>query len=283
MRILIAGCGYVGVRLAGLLSARGHEVFALRRNPPPGEQPFTWLAGDLTRPDAIDFPASIDLLILAAGLQRGADVSYAELLESGYMRLIAYLRNTGHPLQRVVMISTTGVFAECEGDWVDEDAPAGTISLSGTHYHRAEMLVASHGIPSVIARLSGIYGPGRIRLIREAREGRAVLYPPPPHYLNHIHADDAAAAVAHLALHPKPQPLYIVSDREPADRNDVMRWLANELVLPPPPEAAPGISAPPRRSGNKRCRSDLLVASGYSFIYPTYREGYRALLGEALQ
>ncbi len=283
MRILIAGCGYVGIRLAEQLTSRGHEVFALRRNPPPGGQTFTWLAGDLTRPGDVDLPASIDLLILAAGLQRGAGESYAELLETGYARLLAHLRDAGHPLQRIVMISTTGVFAECEGGWVDEDASAGTVSISGTHYHRAEKLVASHGIPTVIARLSGIYGPGRIRLIREAREGRAVLYPPPPHYLNHIHADDAAAAVAHLALHPQPQPLYIVSDREPADRNDVMAWLANELSLPPPSEAAPGVSAPPRRSGNKRCRSDRLVESGYAFIYPTYREGYRALFGETLQ
>lgn len=283
MKILIAGCGYVGIRLANLLAGKGHEVFALRRNPPAGASAFTWLAGDLTRPASIRLPANLDLLILAAGLQRGAGDRYEDLLESGYDALITHLREAGHPLKRVVMISTTGVFAERDGGWVDEDAPAGTASTSGIHYHRAEQIVASHGIPTVVARLSGIYGPGRIRLIREALEGKALLHPSPPHYLNHIHGDDAAGAVAHLALHPDPQSLYIVSDREPADRNEVMRWLARELNVPEPRGAVPHEASPPRRSGNKRCRSDRLAESGYTFIYPTYREGYRALFGEALQ
>lgn len=238
---------------------------------------MTWLTGDLGSPENIAFPSGIDTLILAAGLRRDTSDQYDRLFVHGYGRLLDCMRRH-HALRRVVMVSTTGVFAERDGGEIDEQAPAGAASLSGSYYQRAEELVRASGIPCVIARLSGIYGPDRIRLIREVAERRARRYSPPPHYLNHLHADDAAGALAHLAEMPGPDDLYIVSDREPADRNDVLNWLARRMGMPEPPVADDESSRPARRSGNKRCRSDRLVASGYRFTYPTYREGYEALV-----
>lgn len=277
MRILIAGCGYVGIRLAGQLVRAGHQVIALRRHPPSSDDGFTWMRGDLIRPESISLPEEVDTLVLAAGLKRDATEKYEELFLHGYPGLINRIK-AQPALRRIIMVSTTGVFAEQHGDWVDEQSPTGSSSTSSHYYAQAEKLVQASGVEAIVARLSGIYGPDRIRLIREVAEGRAVCYPQPPHYLNHLHADDAAGALAHLVQLEHPANLYIVSDNEPADRNDVLHWLANRLQQPDPAMAGSTSERPARRSGNKRCSNQRLRAAGYHFHYPTYREGYESLL-----
>ena len=280
MRILIAGCGYVGLRLADRLNGLGHQVFGLRRNP-EGPLPFLiWCRGDLTSTEPLLLPERIDAVVLAAGLRRDADERYQALFVDGYARLLETLRHTS--LKRLVMVSTTGVFAEADGAWVTEASPVDSSRSPSRYYLDAEQQVLDARCSSVVVRLSGIYGPERFRLIREVREGRAVICPPPAHYLNHLHADDAAGAIAHLVTLADPEPLYIASDREPADRNTVLQWIADELgagelPLDPRPEARPG-----RRSGNKRCDASRLLASGYTFAFPTFREGYRDLMARGL-
>jgi len=277
MNTLIAGCGYVGIRLARLLSARGHRIFAMRRSPVSQPDPgITWIQGDLADPASLRIADPIDCLILAAGLRRDTGARYHDLFVSGYAQFIRTLE-ARHPLARIIMISTTGVFAETGGDWVDESSPVDATSNPGRYYLQAEQLVLNSKTRGIVARLSGIYGPDRVRLIREISEGTALTYPPPPHYLNQIHADDAAAAVAHLVHVPDPHPLYVISDREPSDRNDVIRWLSERMGRNPPAEGRPE-TKPVRRAGNKRCSSQRLTDAGYRFIYPTFREGYNALL-----
>lgn len=277
MNVFIAGCGYVGIRLAQLLIKRGHHVFALRRTPSAQtDQGIHWITGDICQPARIHNVAAIDVLILAAGLRRDTEVRYQQLFSTGYPELIRRMQST-NPLKRVLMVSTTGVFSESNGGWVDENASVDHDSMPGRYYLQAEQRVLHCGTRGVIARLSGIYGPERVRLIREVNEGTALTYPPPPHYLNQIHADDAAGALAHLVELPEPESLYIVSDRAPSDRNEVICWLAGKMNQPAPAQGA-NESRPARRAGNKRCASHRLAASGYTFLYPSYREGYTALL-----
>jgi len=278
MRILIAGCGYVGMRLAEKLIRSGHDVFGLRRNPPELPAPVQWIRGDLTNLQGVVLPSSLDTLVLAAGLRRDAEENYQRLFIDGYRTLIDTIRNHGHPIRRIVLVSSTGVFAEENGGWVDEQSPVNPDRSPGRYYLEAETLAHASGWSSSVVRLSGIYGPDRIRLIREVREGRAFHLPPPPHYLNQIHADDAAGALAHVTTMKDPEKLYIATDREPADRNNVLHWISEYTGVGKLPDSAEPSSRPLRRSGNKRCRSDRLVSSGYSFFYPTYREGYRNLI-----
>jgi nucleoside-diphosphate-sugar epimerase len=142
----------------------------------------------------------------------------------------------------------------------------------------AERLLASAA--GVALRLGGIYGPGRTRLIDGVRAGRATIRPGPPRWTNRIHRDDAAGALRHLigcalagaAL----EAVYVGVDDEPADDAVVLRWLSQRLGAPPPPGADD--AAPPGRSGNKRCRNARLRATGYAFAYPSFREGYGALI-----
>lgn len=276
MRILIAGCGYVGLRVAERLNGLGHQVFGLRRNPEGVVPSLIWCRGDLTSTDPLLLPEGLDAVVLAAGLRRDTDDRYQALFVDGYARLLETLRHRS--LKRLVLVSTTGVFAETEGGWVTESSPVDISRSPSRYYIAAEEQVLASRFSSVVVRLSGIYGPDRFRLIRDVRDGRAVRIPPPIHYLNHLHADDAAGAIAHLALLPDAASLYIASDREPADRNVVLQWISTELGKGEIPLAAPPAALPARRSGNKRCDASRLVKSGYVFSFPTFREGYRDLI-----
>jgi len=278
MRMLIAGCGYVGIRVAEKLHQSGHEVFGLRRNPPAPLPFLSWYRGDLIDTASISLPPDLDVIVLAAGLRRDTEEAYQRLFVEGYRSLLEKLKLEQPSIHRVVMTSTTGVFAEQDGRWVDENSPVSRDRSPGRYYLTAEKLAADCGLSSTILRLAGIYGPDRVRLIREVREGRARRYPLPVHYLNQLHADDAAGAIAHMALHHNPDSLYIACDREPADRNEVVQWISEKLGLGNLPATGSDEDRPARRAGNKRCRSNRLVDSGYTFIYPTYREGYGSLL-----
>jgi len=141
----------------------------------------------------------------------------------------------------------------------------------------------------VVLRLGGIYGPGRTRLIDMVRGGKATL-PAGSKLTNRIHRDDAAAAIVHLCtMDAEPAPLYLGVDNEPAELGEVLRFLAAELGLPQPASAEPasGVTAgaggasgsgEPSRGGNKRVSNALLRGTGFELEYPSFREGYRAIL-----
>lgn len=276
MNVLIAGCGYVGVRLAERLQAAGHSVLGLRRSEPPPLPYLRWIRGDLAAKSMDPLPVPVDAVVLAAGLRQDAEERYRQLFMDGYDWLIREVLSR-HPVRRLVMVSTTGVFAENNGGWVDESSPVKSDHAPGRYYLAAEDLVRQSSLPFSIVRLSGLYGPERFRLIREVREGLARRHGPPVHFLNHLHADDAAGALAFILQHDGSPPVVVASDRDPADRDEVLSWIAHRMGRGeiPPTDDAP---RPVRRSGNKRCRSDLLIRLGYRFTFPTYREGYEMLL-----
>jgi nucleoside-diphosphate-sugar epimerase len=271
-RILIAGSGYVGTPLAAQLRADGHQVWTLRRHPPADA--IDAIQGDLTQPDTLALPEALTHVVFCAGLKQADTAAYEALFLDGLRGLLQRLTN--HPLRRFLFTSSTGVYGVTDGSVVDETTPTTARRVTARYYQHAEQHIQTAPFSTVIARLSGIYGPGRDRLVRQVEAGEAQRQPGPPRYMNLIHRDDAAGALAHLLFLPDPQPLYLVSDNESADRNEVITWLANALNLPQPPVA--DTPAPLGRGGNKRCTNQRLRDSGYACRYPTYREGYTALL-----
>ena len=130
-------------------------------------------------------------------------------------------------------------------------------------------------------RLGGIYGPGRTSLVERVRSGAARVSPGSARFTNRIHRDDAAAALAHLAALPAAPSCHLGVDCAPAPEAEVLAWLAERLGVAPPCEDAPPAREETRRAtGNKRCSNARLLATGFRFRYPTYREGYEALLRE---
>jgi nucleoside-diphosphate-sugar epimerase len=271
---LIAGCGYVGCALAVQLIARGERVIAIRRDAakiPAGAIAISAELAELGGVQGLD--ASIDRVVYAASPDASDPTAYRAAYVAGLDGVIAALRRAGAPLERAVLTSSTAVYAQEDGSWIDERSPAEAEGTAAV-LREAESIVQRAFATGIALRLGGIYGPGRDRMVRAVAEGTA-RRPAGSRWTNRIHRDDAASAIAHLLAIAAPERCYVGVDREPAELGEVYAWIAGELGLPPPPV---GEGGDVRRSGNKRARSALLVASGWSPRYPTYREGYRAAI-----
>ena len=267
-RVLIAGCGDVGGELARRLLADGHEVYGLRRRVhllPAGVRP---VAADLQDPASLRVvPDGLDAVCYVAAADERSPAAYRGAYVDGSRNLLR-AAGRGGTLARVLYTSSTRVYPQHAGEWVDEDSPTG-----GDDYARilleGEAAVRDGAATAVVVRLAGIYGPGRTRLVERVRAGE----PCSAAYTNRIHRDDCAGLLRHLLRLARPQPLYLGTDHEPATQCEVMRWIAGRLGLPAPAPAGAG-EAP----GGKRCRNARLVAGGYAFEHRGFRDGYDALL-----
>jgi nucleoside-diphosphate-sugar epimerase/uncharacterized iron-regulated protein len=284
-RVLIAGCGYVGTALGLALAAAGHEVFALRRRPEGVPAPLRPVAADLSRPESLRaLPSGIDLVFYTAAAGGGGDDAYRIAYVDGVRHLLDAL--SARPPRRFLFTSSTSVYAQSEGEWVDEESPTTPTHFSGQRLLEGEQLLAASGFDGVVVRLGGIYGPGRTRLIESVRSGRVRIRRGGSLFTNRIHRDDCAGALAHLSSLEKQEPIYLGVDHEPAEEAVVLRWLADRVGVPSPQdeidaEKDEGASAGAdtrRPRSNKRCRNARLLASGYRFRFPTFREGYDAVL-----
>jgi nucleoside-diphosphate-sugar epimerase len=279
MTVLIAGCGDLGTEAGLRFAAAGHRVVGWRRSPGrlPGQ--IHGEAVDLTGP-LPPVPDGTDIVVIATAAGERTEAAYRAAYVKATANVLDALERDGVTPRVVLFVSSTAVYGDFGGGWVDEQSPAEPGSPTGKILREAERLLLERHPRAVILRLSGIYGPGRTRLIDSVSAGRAVL-PAEPQWTNRIHRDDAAAAIVHLTTGvAAPAPVYLGTDEEPADLADVLRFLAAELDLPLPPSGPAGTS----RGGDKRCSSALLRAGGFGFTYPTFREGYRAVLaGEGVR
>jgi nucleoside-diphosphate-sugar epimerase len=279
-RCLIAGCGYVGAALGERLAAEGHTVFGLRRRPlrpPPGVQ---LVEADLGVPASLArLPGVLDFVLYLASPGGAEDALYRAAYVDGQRNLYEALARQGQRPKRVLFASSTAVYGQRDGEWVDEGSPTEPADFRGRRLLEAERLLAEAPWPGVVVRFGGIYGPRRSALVDEVLAGRAVIRPDGPHYTNRIHRDDCAGVMRHLMLREAPEPVYLGVDCEPADEATVLRWLAGALGAP-----EPRVGAPPgrrrERRGSKRCRNDRLLASGYRFLHPTFRDGFREILAQ---
>ncbi len=272
-RFLIAGCGYVGRALGVRLAGEGAEIWGLRRSTQATElEGIRPIAADLTDPATLrDLPGDLDAVVYAAS----AGGSTPEAYEAAYLRGLENLLAEVAP-RRLVFVSSTAVYGDRRGAWTDEGSPTTPEHFSGRILLEAERLALKGPAQAVVLRLGGIYGPGRERLIRDVAEGRAAR-PAEPVFTNRIHRDDAAGVIAHLLTLDRPEPVYLGVDSEPADLGAIYAWIAARLGRPePPPATAPGEGRLAR--GSKRCVNARLIAAGYRFAYPTFREGYGELV-----
>ncbi len=274
VRLLIAGCGYVGRALGRRLAAQGAEIWGLRRSPGAAdpEVGVRPIKADLTDPMTLrNLPPDLDGVVYAVSAGGSTPEAYEVAYVTGLLNLLA-----ATVPRRLIFVSSTAVYGDRQGAWTDEESPTEPDHFTGRILLRAERIALGCTFPSVILRLGGIYGPGRERLIREVAERRAVR-PAEPTFTNRIHRDDAAGAIAHLLALERPESVYLGVDSEPADFGKVSAWIANRLGLPEPP-VTPEAGQGRLSRGSKRCSNARLVASGYPFLYPTFREGYGELM-----
>ncbi len=272
--VLIAGCGDVGTALGLDLAAAGYRVWGLRRDPtglPPAIGP---IAADLSRPETLaTLPPGINQVVYAAAADGFSDAGYRAAYLDGVGNLLQAL--AGRPVRRFVFVSSTAVYGQGAGEWVDEASPTEPSGFSGQRVLEGEAAARSGPFPAVVVRFGGIYGPGRTRLIESVRRGEPCVEAP-PRFTNRIHRDDCAGVLRHVLELQAPDPVYLGVDGAPAADCEVRDWLADRMGVARPGRVSDAAASPQR--GNKRCRNDRLVASGFRFRYPTYREGYAALL-----
>lgn len=274
MTVLIAGCGDLGTQAGLSFAAAGHRVLGWRRSagklPPQIEGVPVDLRGDLPT-----IPGDTDVVVIPLTADGRTAAAYRATYRDGTENVLAALERDGVEPRRIIFVSSTAVYGDDDGGWVDEETPPSPATATAAVLRETEELLANRAPQAaVLLRLSGIYGPGRTRLIDQVRQGAgdaggAV------HWTNRVHRDDAAAAIVHVAGLDSAAPVYLVTDDEPVPLTDVQAFIGAELGIFLPP--APRTNGEQRATG-KRCSNALLKASGFTFTYPTYREGYRAVL-----
>ena len=278
MTILLAGCGDLGTEAGLRFAAAGARVVGWRRSPEKLPPAIKGIAADLTAADLPAIPADTTAVVGAVAAASPTEAAYRAAYVDGLAHVLDALERDGVTPRRVLFVSSTAVYGDAGGGWVDESTTPAPGGFSGRILREAEELLVSRlrgtGTAPVLLRLGGIYGPGRTRLIDQVRSGQAVI-PDEPRYTNRIHRDDAAAAIVRLVcMASMPAPVYVGVDNSPAELGDVLRFLAAEMGYPEPPVGPAGEA----RGGNKRCSSALLRSAGFEFAYPSFREGYRDIL-----
>lgn len=278
MTILLAGCGDLGTEAGLRFAALGHRVVGWRRSPGKLPAAIEGVAADLGAPDLPAVPKDTTAVVIAVAADAPTEDAYRAAYLGGVTHVLDALERDGVRPARVLFVSSTAVYGDAGGGWVDEDTVPAPGGFSGRVLVEAEdalrARLAGTGTAAVSLRLGGIYGPGRTRLIDQVRSGSAVV-PEDVRYTNRIHRDDAAAAIVHLVSMPAdPAPVYIGVDGDPADLGSVLRFLAAAMDLPEPPVGDAG----PARGGNKRCSNGLLRSTGFTYAFPSFREGYRDIL-----
>ena len=261
------------------LVAEGHSVWGLKRNTATLAAQIQPLQGDLSNPDDLKLPQDrLDYVFYTAAADGFSEALYRAAYVDGIANLLAALAAAVQQPRRIVLVSSTSVYAQRQGEWVDEDSPAEPTGFSGRCIREGEDLLWNGPYPSTVIRFGGIYGPGRNRLIDSLRSGTASCVKGA--YSNRIHSQDCARALQHLMTLDEAESVYIGVDNEPAPLCDVLNWVADQLGVDGPQVEEHDSTTSRRRGGSKRCSNARLRASGFEFLYPDYRHGYAAMLSD---
>ncbi len=284
-RVLIAGCGYVGSRLAELLVEDGVSVWGLKRDPSTLPAGVTPVAGDVTRPSTLEgLPDDVDAVVYAVAPSSYGEAGYRAAYVDGLRNVLdaagaGGAAGSGPSSPRVILVSSTGVYGQSDGQWVDEDTPEEPADGTAEAILEGEALARERGAPGIVLRLGGIYGPGRTWTVGRVLTGDAPCMGPEL-YGNRIHREDAAGALRHLLTLDDPAPVYNGVDGEGAPLREVYGWVAARAGVADPCHGADhgDVRTEGRRGTNKRCSNQRLLDSGYTFTYPSFRAGYAELI-----
>ncbi len=296
MQKLIIGCGYVGLQVAQKWLEQGHTVSALTRSELHADK-FTTLGikpiiGDITQPESLKNLPQTDTLLYAVGFDRSANRSRHEIYVTGLNHVLSEIKGR---TQKIIYLSSTSVYGQSSGEWVDETSECTPQRENGQICLEAEQLFEKQGLISaeedltisraVILRLAGIYGPGRLLARMEQIKAGEPLLGRPDAYLNLIHVTDIVNTILKFDTDIKLESHYLVSDNCPITRQEYYETLAFILNAPLPQFATEATrqgamksnrsNSTERAAGlNKRCNNRKLRGiPGLELVYPTIKEG----------
>lgn len=287
MNKLIIGCGYLGQRVAKSWLADGHTVWALTRSATRAE----WLAsegirpivGDVCLPHTLAGLPTAQTTLYAVGYDRSSGNTQHEVAVIGLRNV---LQSIGTDPGRVISISSTSVYGQSDGEWVDEQSDCHPVQPGGACCAAGEEVIRSFSESSSatvnVLRLSGIYGPGRLLSRIESVRAAKVIPGRADAWLNLIHVDDAVSAVRACEERGQRGQTYLISDDLPVRRRDYY-GLLSKLTDSPAPTFDAELSAKRGSGGlNKRCRNTRMHADlKVELAYPTFNEGLPQSLGAA--
>lgn len=273
--VLIAGCGYLGSALGVRLAAAGHVVWGLRRAPAQLPTAIRGMEADVRVPNTLRHLPRVDHVFYLVGPDNSEEETLRAARVDGLRYLVGALAAAKQRRIRLFVASALDVYGDRAGEWVDEDSEVDATSREARWLHEGEKLAAEAPFPTTVLRLGTVYGPGRLGVLEPVLAGRPVPIARPAEHVNLIHRDDAAGALAHLIGLKTPAKLYLLLDREPVARLEVVQWLANRLGRPMP---ALDASVAPAPTADVRGLSERIVEDGYHFRYPTFRQGYEPLV-----
>ena len=277
-RVALIGCGDIGIALAQGLVLHDYRCLGLRRSPPAGTEGMQWLAADYT--EVSDLQPMIewepDYLVITLKPAAYTEAGYQQGYVAGAQAIAKAI--SGCKLKRVFYVSSTRVYGESDGGWVDETSPLATEGYAALALIAAEQTIAAAADTTLI-RCAGIYDGAtfyRLRIERGLWSSSQPII-----YTNRIHRADCVGFLGHL-IHLEQQgkalqPVYNAADNRPAPRHQLERWLADQLGLIPPNDASVPAHSP---ESHKRVSNEALKASGYSLRYKSFEEGYAAELSK---
>jgi len=275
-QIVIAGCGFLGEAAAGFFLEAGWRVLGLCATAESAARlagrPFSVAVVDIskpmTAPSGWEHP---DVVAHCASSGRGGADAYRAVYRDG----LEHLRDAFSP-KRLIFTGSTSVYSQVDGGWVSEESPAEPDRETGRVLLEAEKIALDDG--GIVARLAGIYGPGRSVLLKKFLDGSAVLEAGGNRWINQIHRDDGARALLQLAQNETAAGIYNVCDDTPTTQREIYGWIADFLNRPLPPEGPADLN---RKRGwtSKRISNARLRALGWSPRYPGYREALPELAG----
>lgn len=277
-RALIAGCGFVGKATALLLQADGWEVTGITHTVESAAElsgaSFPAIACDISDPEAVRAKLAgfekTDAIVDCVSSGRGGAEAYRKNYLDGAKNLLGILQP-----QRFIFTSSTSVYAQNDGSWVTEESPVEPSRETGQILRETEeFILARNGI---VARLAGIYGPGRWMLLQKFLNGSAVIEEEGSRWINSIHRDDAASAIAFLLENNAETGIYNVCDNTPLTQLESHRFFAAHFQKPLPPSGPVDLN---RKRGvtNKRVSNAKLRLLGWQPKFPSFREAKELLL-----
>jgi nucleoside-diphosphate-sugar epimerase len=283
MRVLIIGCGYVGLPLGAELARLGHEVFGLTRSGATGaalqERGLRPLSADITRRADLDgLPGPFDWVVNTVASNQGGPEEYRQVYVEGMRNILQWLEAA--PPKKLVYTSSTSVYGQTDGSLVKESSPAQPADELGRLLLDAEQLLLdaarANKIPAVILRSAGIYGPGRGHLFLQYLKGEARIPGRGERLINMIHRDDLAACILTALKSGRPGEVYNAA--EPVPQIHFFRWLSETLGrnMPPFVREDPADSRKRALTHKKVSNRKLRMELGCVLRYPTFRQGYTA-------
>ena len=273
MRRMIVGCGYLGDRVARCWREAGDTVYATTRG-----HRSEMLSRSGLRPltlDVTDVPTTtclpqVDTVVFAVGRDRQAGVTMQDIHVTGLRAVLDALPDT---TGRVIYVSSSGVYGQNSGEWVDEESACEPVSAGGHACLSGERLLSTHprGHDAVVLRLAGLYGRGRAPYAAQIRSTTPIAGSRDS-FLNLVHVDDAAASVVAAAACNRGR-TYVISDGHPPTRGEYVEWFAARLGVPAPPFEG-GVSLG-KRVRNSRAVGELIER----LTYPSYRDGLDTVRG----